>query len=363
MNHPITGFNGQRRDAVNPIYHPGNGYRTFQPALMRFSCPDSLSPFGAGGINSYSYCAGDPINRLDPSGHISWQAGLGIAFGMLGMVTAFWTAGAALAAAGSLTAALDSTGAITLITGGSNALADISGTVAALTEQQHPQLAATLGWVSLAAGIVSLGSGLTDGAWQKLSAGSRGLRQRLGQIRQFGLSGGAMAAAEEMTAGMQILSPEERMAIVRDPARMRHEVHQTNVNQMFSRNSRGKITTRLNAEYYPDRWVIWAMNRKPSERFFISDMVEYQYQRIAREQGFSGVMPQRIVQRYVLNTQTRILTDNLQGEELRRVFLSQTPNGKLVQRLADRFGFTITQIELNDFGDYTACTDIRLSLP
>ena len=37
---------------------------------MRFNAPDSLSPFGEGGFNAYNYCAGDPINKIDPSGHM-----------------------------------------------------------------------------------------------------------------------------------------------------------------------------------------------------------------------------------------------------------------------------------------------------
>lgn len=36
---------------------------------MRFHSPDILSPFGAGGIHAYAYCAGDPINHVDPTGH------------------------------------------------------------------------------------------------------------------------------------------------------------------------------------------------------------------------------------------------------------------------------------------------------
>lgn len=64
----ILGFNGERIDPVNRMYNLGHGYRTYNPILMRFNCPDSMSPFGAGGINPYAYCSGDPINHTDPSG-------------------------------------------------------------------------------------------------------------------------------------------------------------------------------------------------------------------------------------------------------------------------------------------------------
>ena len=49
----------------------GNGYRAFNPVLMRFNSPDSLSPFGKGGLNAYAYCVGDPVNYSDPAGHIA----------------------------------------------------------------------------------------------------------------------------------------------------------------------------------------------------------------------------------------------------------------------------------------------------
>ncbi|WP_130907956.1 RHS repeat-associated core domain-containing protein [Pseudomonas sp. Sample_16] len=65
----LLGFNGERPDPVTGHYHLGNGYRQFNPVLMRFNSPDSWSPFGKGGLNAYAYCAGEPISSVDPSGH------------------------------------------------------------------------------------------------------------------------------------------------------------------------------------------------------------------------------------------------------------------------------------------------------
>ncbi|MEN8638758.1 RHS repeat-associated core domain-containing protein [Pseudomonas sichuanensis] len=66
---PITGFCGQPREPKLDRYPLGNGYRQYNPALMRFHQPDAFSPFGDGGINAYMYCSGDPVNRHDPGGN------------------------------------------------------------------------------------------------------------------------------------------------------------------------------------------------------------------------------------------------------------------------------------------------------
>lgn len=63
------GFSGQLLDHSTGRYPLGNGLRMYSPALMRFQSPDSLSPFGKGGLNAYAYCLGDPVNGEDPSGH------------------------------------------------------------------------------------------------------------------------------------------------------------------------------------------------------------------------------------------------------------------------------------------------------
>lgn len=67
----FIGFNGQWRDPITGWYHLGNGERVYNPILKRFHSLDSWSPFVSGEINPYTYCLGDPINRLDPSGHFS----------------------------------------------------------------------------------------------------------------------------------------------------------------------------------------------------------------------------------------------------------------------------------------------------
>lgn len=61
-------FAGQWFDPPVQGYLLGNGNRLYSPAIMRFLSPDSLSPFGVGGVNVYAYCSGDPINYHDPSG-------------------------------------------------------------------------------------------------------------------------------------------------------------------------------------------------------------------------------------------------------------------------------------------------------
>ena len=63
------GFNGEYLRPELGAYLLGNGYRAFNPKLMRFTAPDSFGPFVV--LNVYGYCGGDPVNRRDPSGHIT----------------------------------------------------------------------------------------------------------------------------------------------------------------------------------------------------------------------------------------------------------------------------------------------------
>lgn len=172
----LPGFNGERPDPVSGTYHLGNGYRAYNPALMRFNCPDNLSPFGAGGINPYAYCAGDPVNFTDPSGHISWSGWLGIGLGIVGIVGAVFTGGASLVAttiataatvgvaggaitsAGVIAAAVGSTAAV--VAGTASLVADVTGIASGATEDSNPKASAVLGWVSLGAGVAGIAASI-----------------------------------------------------------------------------------------------------------------------------------------------------------------------------------------------------------
>ena len=69
MHGLLLGFNGASPDPLTGHYLLGQGYRAYNPTLMRFNSPDSSSPFEEGGFNAYAYCDNDPINYGDPSGH------------------------------------------------------------------------------------------------------------------------------------------------------------------------------------------------------------------------------------------------------------------------------------------------------
>jgi len=68
----LLGLNGEYIDAANGYYPLGKGYRMYAPNLMRFLSPDALSPFAEGGLNTYAYCNGDPVGKIDPTGRAAF---------------------------------------------------------------------------------------------------------------------------------------------------------------------------------------------------------------------------------------------------------------------------------------------------
>lgn len=150
----VSGYNGERQDPISQTYHLGNGYRSYNPMLMRFAAPDSWSPFGAGGLNAYLYCEGDPVNRTDPSGHLSGQAWAGIGLGIVGLLGIIVTGGMAIAAEGGVMAAILSADAVDLVAGGLGAAADIAAIASGAASEANPDASRILGWISFGLGIV-----------------------------------------------------------------------------------------------------------------------------------------------------------------------------------------------------------------
>lgn len=157
------GFAGQRREPLTGWYIPG-GNRPYDPVLMCFLAPDSESPFGPGGINPYAYCAGDPVNRIDPDGH-SWSqilAGTGLVLGAIGLVATGFALGPAVSVLLSTPSLLTTVQAVAL-TGAALDVVSL-GTGAAsfiLQAQGHDGNAAgILGLVSTVTGLASAAIGV-----------------------------------------------------------------------------------------------------------------------------------------------------------------------------------------------------------
>lgn len=187
MNSSILGFNGEPLDSVSGDTFLGNGYRAHIPTLMRFNCPDSRTPFGAGNINSYVYCAGDPVNRADPSGHMSGYGWLGFGFSVAGIVIGMISLAAAIPTSGlSLTAASCFFAATTGLA------ADAMSVASNVTTGR---MSTALAWASLALGVFSAGTSLAPGVKQTriyatvLAEKREQLGLRIARIMDSGLGG------------------------------------------------------------------------------------------------------------------------------------------------------------------------------
>lgn len=68
---PERGFNGRDHDAATGLYD--YGARWYDPALGRFLQPDARvpDPLRPASLNRYAYAEGGPLDRVDPSGHLS----------------------------------------------------------------------------------------------------------------------------------------------------------------------------------------------------------------------------------------------------------------------------------------------------
>ncbi|WP_242882294.1 RHS repeat-associated core domain-containing protein [Actinomadura litoris] len=170
----ILGYDGQRPDPVFGWLHLGNGYRAYSPSLMRFTTPDSLSPFDRGGINPYLYCTGDPVNHTDPTGHLSFWAWLGIGLGAAALIATAGTAAWAIAAAGTVTAAISAASATTLTMGTLGVISSSTLIASGALEETSPRASSILGWISIGTALPELVTGLGAIARGAARAAARG---------------------------------------------------------------------------------------------------------------------------------------------------------------------------------------------
>ncbi len=171
------GYAGALREQDTGWYFLGD-YRIYNPVLMRFHSRDSLSPFGEGGLNGYAYCAGDPVNRIDPSGH-AWTDWLlpaaGLVLGMIGTVASL---GALAAPAAALTASY-----MVAVTTATLSVVSLAADVAsmALLATGNENAGRILGYVGMATGLASAAPSIASAAAKKVKA--FGMRVGHGQYR------------------------------------------------------------------------------------------------------------------------------------------------------------------------------------
>lgn len=184
----LPGFNGERADPISGVTHLGNGYRAYSPILRRFTCPDSESPFGVGGLNPYAYCEGDPINNTDPSGHgiITWLIRKVLSISIrLGIK-------AAQAEALSTTVAAYSA----LETGVETGLSIATGVTSGITRATgNTKVSKALGWASMGLGIAAT-FGLAETLAPKIRKKIQGL------CRKFSRAADPELMSYELTEGV-----------------------------------------------------------------------------------------------------------------------------------------------------------------
>ncbi|CAO97328.1 RHS repeat-associated core domain-containing protein [Erwinia tasmaniensis] len=93
----LVGLNGSFYDNNAQGYILG--VRLYDPEYMRFSTPDSLSPFNGGNINPYIYCNNNPVNNNDNSGYLTnenWKVPIYLA-ASFSIITGIASLGASLA--------------------------------------------------------------------------------------------------------------------------------------------------------------------------------------------------------------------------------------------------------------------------
>ena len=166
-------FNGELLDAASGCYLLGAGHhRPYSPTLGMFLAPDRASPFGRGGVNALAYCAGDPVNRVDPTGYFwKWIVAA------VAVVAAVATLGV-MAAAGAAALTASAVVGAAMITSG----AGLDVAAALVKDEKLSRILGAAGAVMGLAGGVAAGGAIAKGA-ANIKARVVRFGQRIGATR------------------------------------------------------------------------------------------------------------------------------------------------------------------------------------
>jgi len=172
----LPAFNGERLDVASNLYFLGNGLRAYSPYLRMFLQADPWSPFDEGGINSYAYCAGNPVNLTDRNGMWSnwWKWALTGGALVLAVVAAGFGAFALSAAMGAAAPTIAAGIATTIATTTAVAVPAATGALLAATATSAVAAAAVTAAAGAAWGIASKAA-LTVGAGLGVVSGTLGV--------------------------------------------------------------------------------------------------------------------------------------------------------------------------------------------
>lgn len=97
---PIHHIHGYIQDRFSKNLFVGNGTRLYSRSLGIFFSPDKIPSPESYELNPYAMALNDPINRIDPDGNLSTEAGVMIGVGVLALVVGLLTLGVGVATIG-----------------------------------------------------------------------------------------------------------------------------------------------------------------------------------------------------------------------------------------------------------------------
>ncbi|WP_155629704.1 hypothetical protein [Burkholderia territorii] len=137
-----------------------------------------------------------------------------------------------------------------------------------------------------------------------------------------------------------------RAEFIRNKENFEHSLDGNSVTS-YANNIDGAYFTN---EYTRSQWTFKYNARQvaPEYRnhFYANEIVRYQYELASVKGGFRGELPRSIKRENVYNQQTVDVTRNLSSNspELLHEFMTNTPNGKMTQRILDDFGLKATNV-------------------